>query len=108
MAAVKHVQIAPHLYCGPIVAAANIQLAAATSNFLIIEMIDKMDGFHERLLTSKIDIDNGRVLIPTAPGLGVELNEEVARAHPYDGDKLHLEMGQTPFDPARNKDFAGG
>ena len=108
MAAVKHVQIAPHLYCGPIVAAANIQLAAATSNFLIIEMIDKMDGFHAELLSSKIEIDKGRVLIPTAPGLGVELNEEVARAHPYHGDQLHLEMGQAPFDPARNRHFAGG
>ena len=108
MAAVKHVQIAPHLYCGPIVAAANIQLAAATSNFLIIEMIDKMDGFHAELLSSKIEIDKGRVLILTAPGLGVELDEEVARAHPYHGDQLHLEMGQTLFDPARNRHFAGG
>lgn len=28
-----------------------------------------------------------------APGLGVELNEDVADANLYTGDKLHLEMG---------------
>ena len=27
---------------------------------------------------------------PTAPGLGVELDEEVAAAHPYEDDALHL------------------
>jgi 2-dehydro-3-deoxyphosphogalactonate aldolase len=28
--------------------------------------------------------------------LGVELNEDVARANPYTGDMLHLEMTQHP------------
>ena len=45
-----YAQIAPHLYCGPVVAAANIQLATATPNFLILESIQKMDGFHASLL----------------------------------------------------------
>jgi hypothetical protein len=27
----------------------------------------------------------------------VELNEEVAAAHPYTGKRLHLEMHQTPL-----------
>ena len=30
------------------------------------------------------------------PGLGIELNEEVALAHPYTGDRLHLEMTNHP------------
>jgi hypothetical protein len=30
------------------------------------------------------------VIIPTAPGLGVELDEDVARANPYTGTALHL------------------
>ena len=34
---------------------------------------------------------------PGAPGLGVELDEEVAAAHPYDGDRLHLEMHEGPL-----------
>ena len=108
MAAVKHVQIAPHLYCGPIVAAANIQFAAATPNFLITEMIDNMTGFHAELLDNPIQIEDGHVVIPNRPGLGVELNEEVARAHPYNGDQLHLEMNAKPYDNADSGEFAGG
>jgi 2-dehydro-3-deoxyphosphogalactonate aldolase len=36
------------------------------------------------------------VIPPTEPGLGIELNEEVAAAHPYTGTNLHLEMTNEP------------
>jgi L-alanine-DL-glutamate epimerase-like enolase superfamily enzyme len=36
--------------------------------------------------------EDGYVLPPTGPGLGAELDEEVAALHPYDGRELHLEM----------------
>ena len=42
------------------------------------------------------------------PGLGVERNEDVARAHPYGGHQLHLEMGQNPYNPRIDQPFAGG
>jgi galactonate dehydratase len=48
------------------------------------------------LLTKPIRWEQGYVIPPTEPGLGSELNEKVARAHPYTGDKLHLEMTNTP------------
>ncbi|MEO1200857.1 MAG: mandelate racemase/muconate lactonizing enzyme family protein [Pseudomonadota bacterium] len=92
-----YAQIAPHLYCGPLVAAANIQLAATSPNFLILEAIRDFSGFHADLLNAPIRWEDGFVLVSDAPGLGVELNEDVARAHPYDGDALHLEMDQTPI-----------
>jgi len=96
MAETRHLQIAPHLYCGPVVGAANIQLATATPNFLILESIEEWGGFHSDILKTPIRFEEGHVIPPTAPGLGVELNEEVARAHPYTGDMLHLEMTQHP------------
>ena len=89
-------QIAPHLYCGPVVGAANIQLAACSPNFLILESIQDWSGFHADLLVTPITWEDGYVIPPTAPGLGVELNEAVALAHPYTGDELHLEMRETP------------
>ena len=95
MAETRYVQIAPHLYCGPIVAAANIQLAACTPNFLILESIGRMDGFHADLLKTPLCWENGHILPPTAPGLGVELNDDVVAAHPWQGDRLHLEMGDA-------------
>ena len=108
MAEAKYVHVAPHLYCGPIVAAANIQLATMIPNFLILESIGKMDGFHAELLKTPLQWEDGHIIPPTTPGLGVELNEAVARAHPWDGGPLHLEMGQDPFDAQLHRQFAGG
>jgi 2-dehydro-3-deoxyphosphogalactonate aldolase len=96
MAECYHVQIAPHLYCGPVVGAANIQLAACTPNFLILEGIEDWGGFHGEILKKPIRFEAGFVIPSEEPGLGVELNEEVARAHPYTGSMLHLDMTGTP------------
>ena len=96
MAEVHHVQIAPHLYCGPIVGAANIQIATCSPNFLILESIEDWSGFHSEILETSIHFEDGHVIPPTAPGLGVILNEAVARANPYNGTMLHLEMTQHP------------
>jgi L-alanine-DL-glutamate epimerase-like enolase superfamily enzyme len=103
-----YAQIAPHLYCGPVVAAANIQLATAIPNFLILESIQKMDGFHAKLLETPLCWEDGYIIPSTSPGLGVALNMEVVAAHPWDGDTLHLQMGQNPYDSVRDGDFAGG
>ena len=96
MAEVHHVQIAPHLYCGPIVGAANVQLATCSPNFLILESIEDWGGFHSEILKAPMQFEDGHVIPPTAPGLGVELNEAVALANPYNGSMLHLEMTQDP------------
>jgi len=90
MAEAHYAQIAPHLYCGPVVGAANIQLSACIPNFLILESIERWDGFQAKLLKKPIRWENGYVIPPSEPGLGVELDEEVALAHPYAGDALHL------------------
>jgi galactonate dehydratase len=97
MAEVHHVQIAPHLYCGPVVGAANIQLATCSPNFLILEGIERWDGFHAQILKKPIHWEAGYVIPPTEPGLGVELNEELIQRHPYTGHRLHLEMGADPI-----------
>ena len=91
-----HAQIAPHLYCGPIVGAANIQLATCSPNFLILESIERWDGFHATLLESPVIWEDGYVIPSSSPGLGVTLNEEVAAAHPWSGSELHLGMGPDP------------
>ena len=92
------VQIAPHLYCGPIVGAANIQIATCIPNFLILESIKKMDGFYAEILTKPIQWDQGYVIPSKEPGLGVEINEDVARKYPYKGEKLHLQVSNEIVD----------
>jgi galactonate dehydratase len=96
MAEAHYGQIAPHLYCGPIEGAANIQISACSPNFLILEGIQTWGGFHAEILKEPIRWEDGHVIVPTGPGLGVELNEEVAAAHPYEGKELHLEMLERP------------
>jgi L-alanine-DL-glutamate epimerase-like enolase superfamily enzyme len=90
MAEAHYAQIAPHLYCGPLVGAANIQVSAASPNFLILESIERWDGFHAALLKTPVRWEDGYVIPPSGPGLGVEIDEAVARAHPYTGPDLHL------------------
>ncbi|MEO2114120.1 MAG: enolase C-terminal domain-like protein, partial [Acidimicrobiales bacterium] len=99
IAEVHHAVIAPHCYCGPVVAAANIALATCTPNFLVLESIDTWDGFHAELLETPIRWEEGNVVPSSEPGLGVVLNEDVARSHPYEGDELHLvpEPDPMPF-----------
>lgn len=92
IAEANHALIAPHLYNGPIGAAANIAVAATSANFLILESILDFGGFHQQLLRQGLEWVDGFVTVPNRPGLGVELDEEVALAHPYDGSDLHLEM----------------
>ena len=89
-------QIAPHLYCGPIEAAANIQIDTCSPNFLIQESIETLRGFHAKILKKPIQWERGYIIPPTDPGLGVELDEEVANRHPYTGNRLHLEMMDQP------------
>lgn len=96
MAEAFHAQIAPHLFCGPLVGAANIQLATCSPNFLILEGIENWGGFHAEILQKPIRWENGYVIPSNEPGLGVELNEAVALANPYTGDRLQLRMQDKP------------
>jgi galactonate dehydratase len=97
LAEVHYAQIAPHLYCGPVVGAANIQIATCSPNFLILESIQQWGGFHAKILKTPIRWEAGFVIPPTTPGLGVELDDAVALAHPYSGDELHLDMANRPL-----------
>ena len=97
MAEASYAQIAPHLYCGPIEGAANIQLSTCSPNFLLLEGIQRWDGFHAEILKQPICWDSGYVIPPTQSGLGVELDETVALAHSYSDKDLHLEMEESPI-----------
>ena len=97
MAEAHYAQIAPHLYCGPIEGAANIQIDTCSPNFLIQESIETWGGFHAEILKRPVQWQDGYIIPPTEPGLGVELDEEVAAQHPYTGTRLHLEMHDGPL-----------
>jgi L-alanine-DL-glutamate epimerase-like enolase superfamily enzyme len=106
MAEVYNAQLAPHLYAGPVEWAANIHLAASIPNLLMAETIET--PFHDALIKGGIRVEDGFVIPPEAPGLGIEVDEALARAHPFDGDGLHLQMQEAPCDYVNGNSFAGG
>ena len=79
--------IAPHQSGGPVATAVCLQLAACVPNFLIQEHFDAFNEPWTHDLVSwhpTIDAETGHLSLPDAPGLGIELDEAVALAHPYD------------------------
>lgn len=106
MAEAFNAQMAPHLYAGPVEWAANIHLAASIPNILMAETIET--PFHAALIRNSISVEDGFVTPPTAPGLGIEVDEDLARAHPFHGDDLHLNMQDAPCDYANGNRFEGG
>ncbi len=98
MAEAHYAQIAPHLFCGPIEGAANIQIDTCSPNFLIQEGIETWGGFHAEILKERIQWEDGYIIPPTRPGLGVELNEEVVAKHPYNPVEPGLWHWDTPPD----------
>jgi 2-dehydro-3-deoxyphosphogalactonate aldolase len=107
MAEAHYAQIAPHLFCGPIEGAANIQIDTCSPNFLIQESIESWGGFHAQLLKAPIRWQEGYIIPPTAPGLGAELDEEVAASHPYNPIEPGQWHWETPTD-LQGKGTGGG
>jgi galactonate dehydratase len=73
MAEAYYASIAPHNPLGPISLAAGVQLAASIPNFLIQEQVSLGEGYVKKPFT----VTNGYLNLPTEPGLGVELDENL-------------------------------
>ena len=86
MAEAYDVALAPHCPLGPIALAACLQVAVSSINFVIQEMslgIHYNDADHD-LLTyvaepEVFSVDNGMVVAPQGPGLGVAIDEAKVR-----------------------------
>jgi len=72
----RYAQMAPLMFAGPIAGAASIHLSACTPNFLMQEGIETWSGFHARLLEEPIEWDDGYLIPPEKPGLGIELDRD--------------------------------
>ena len=79
IAEAHYAMIAPHMYCGPIAAAAAIQLDTCSPNFLIQEA--NQGPLHKTIFKEPIVFENGYIIPPTGPGLGVEIDEDVLKRH---------------------------
>ena len=87
IAAVAHahgVGVAPHVWGSAILWAASLQFGAAIPNCIIFEFGQAYNPLLYDLLVSPVAVDgDGHVTVPTAPGLGVELQPDLEKKYPY-------------------------
>jgi galactonate dehydratase len=93
LAEASYIKIAPHNPNGPVATIASVHLAASISNFLILEIAQQ--PLREEIQRYGLTIDKGWALLPTRPGLGIELDSELIAAHPY---------APGSYEPAFNSD----
>src|SRR5208283_2538204 len=92
MAEAYYAQIAPHLYAGPVEAMANVHIATCSPNFLILEGLETWGGFYNEILKKPILWEEGYIMPPTEPGLGIELDEEVMKKYPVKGNDPSIDV----------------
>ena len=105
MAEAYYAQIAPHLYSGPVSAAASVQLDATCPNFLIQEGIETWGGFWSEILEKPFKWEKGYIILSDEPGLGIgRVKEEVLDKYPpYDA----LQMLRKREEERRKRETAG-
>ncbi|MGH6861113.1 MAG: galactonate dehydratase, partial [Phyllobacterium sp.] len=75
--------MAPHNPLGPIAGAAALHFAVSTPNFTIQEEMSGAVPWYSEVVQGPIRLVDGYWSVPEAPGLGVDVDEAIAAAHPY-------------------------
>ena len=93
MADASYVTFAPHNTGGPLSTAACLHLAACTTNFKIQEHFnDFVDAWVKDAAKGPgcPEVKDGYFALPSGPGLGVTVNEDFIREHPFQGETFNL------------------
>jgi galactonate dehydratase len=75
------VAVAPHNPSGPVSTAASIQVCAVLKNFRLLEYQWGEAAWRHEILKPSERFENGAIRVPDRPGFGIELDEQVVRAH---------------------------
>ncbi len=96
MAEANYVKVVPHNPLGPVSTAACLQLDAAIPNFAIQEFPSFYhQGNEAEMTTESFREDGGYMVIPDAPGIGIELVENITEKFP---PKQRSISAQTAYD----------
>jgi galactonate dehydratase len=96
LAEAHHVGVVPHNPISPVSTAACLQLAACIPNFAIQEYPrGELEPPKSEIIKTPLRVQDGFLIIPDAPGIGVELAEDAAERHPYNPlpiiSRLHVD-----------------
>ena len=91
-----YVLVAPHNVGGPISTAAALHVAACTTNFKIQEHFnDFTETFVKESAPGNPEVVDGSFALPTRPGLGVTLDEDLIAEHP--ARRIHFNLFQDEW-----------
>jgi len=84
MAEAYHVVVSPHNYNSTTVGlAATLHVSAAIPNFLITEYFVNFEPRAAEVMVNPFKVEGSYLTVPTGPGLGIELKEEVLARYAY-------------------------
>jgi galactonate dehydratase len=78
-----HVAVAPHNYNSTTLGlAATLHVSAIIPNFLITEYFVNFEAMGREIARVAFEVHDSHIALPTAPGLGIELDEAALARHP--------------------------
>jgi galactonate dehydratase len=84
LAQARDLRVAPHCSIGPVALAACLHFDVSTPSFLIQEAFAEFDvPWRDELVKGWSPVRGGELIVPEAPGLGVDLDEAAIARHPY-------------------------
>jgi L-alanine-DL-glutamate epimerase-like enolase superfamily enzyme len=88
MADAYELTVAPHNYYSHLADLHSLHLCAVLPNVQIMEIDIDDVPWKQELVTNPPTIKDGHILLPNGPGWGADINEEVLRAHPFEGRQV--------------------
>jgi L-alanine-DL-glutamate epimerase-like enolase superfamily enzyme len=73
--------VATHTWSDAVAIAANMHLIASLPNGITVEVDRTGNPFIDKLLVEPLLVREGEIALPTGPGLGIELDEDVVDAY---------------------------
>lgn len=93
LAEAQHVKVIPHNPLSPVSTAACVQLDACIPNFALQEYTGESELPKSALLQHPLQLQDGYLVIPEGPGLGIALNEEALMKYPPVDKVLDTPLG---------------
>ena len=83
MAEAHYVMVAPHNPMGPVATAVNVHFCVSTPNVAVLEYTPDDEGPRRDIVKEPMRVKDGYIELPTAPGLGIEIDEAACQRYPY-------------------------
>jgi len=90
MAEAYRISVAPHNPQGPVSTAASIEFGFSAPSYIVCESVHSDVEWRQNVVSEGFKVEKkGRIVLPNSlPGLGIEINEEEVRKHPFQQEVL--------------------